>query len=133
MRFKHKSYKTSDFVPMNEHCGFKHLLQLPGCWPSHSSRLKWLLSCKSAVIMTQNNWYEYWYPLLRPFESFIPLENVALTNALNFDKVELCLRNYDDEVSKIADNGWNVVQSVSYKFHELYTKKVLIKYSKLLV
>ena len=50
------------FVGLPDHCKSKYLLNWPG--NSYSARLKYLMLCGSVVVHSDNDWFEFYYPLL---------------------------------------------------------------------
>jgi protein glucosyltransferase len=90
------------FVAMHEQCKEKYLVHLPGTWPSISNKLKSLLACGAVVLMPQNNWYEFWYPLLQPFVHFVPTKNLAIAHGRDLPGVLDCLIANEEEAERIA-------------------------------
>mmetsp|Transcript_102464 Transcript_102464/g.319247 ORF Transcript_102464/g.319247 Transcript_102464/m.319247 type:complete len:437 (-) Transcript_102464:63-1373(-) len=95
-----------------EQCRFKYLLYLPGFWGTISTRLRWLLACGSVVIMPEHDWYEFFYPLLRPFEHFVPAGNLLLTRGHDLPCILDCLRQHNETARRIAESGRRFVQEV---------------------
>jgi len=99
-------------VPMAEQCAERFLLHLPGAWPGHSNKLKQLLACGAVVVMPQNDWYEFWYPLLRPYVHFVPTPNLALYNGHDWPHVRRCLLSHAAEAERIGAEAGRFVQDV---------------------
>ena len=121
------------YVPLVEQCANKYLLHLPGAWPGHSNKLKWLMACGAVVVMPQNDWHEFWYPLLQPYETFIPTENLAQTNGRDLPAVRRCLMEHDLEAERIASLTHQFVeQTLTTSFIFNYTRELLTRYAALL-
>ena len=72
------SQRCAPFVPMAKACEHRYLLHLPGTWPGFSNRLKWLMACGAAVVVPQNDWYEWCAACI----SFIMLPDVCCMSSL---------------------------------------------------
>ena len=65
--------------------------------------MKQLLACGSVVVAPQNDAYEWWYKLLKPFVHFVPTKNIASAGGRDLPAVHDCLRRNEDEAARIAD------------------------------
>ena len=59
-------------VGMPHMCSFKHLLQLDG--NTASGRFPYLLWMGATIFKQASPFREHWYPLLKPWENFIPVD-----------------------------------------------------------
>jgi len=115
-----------------EVCGYKYLLHLPGSSGSYSQRLKQLCLCSSAVIITQQPYYEFWYPLLEPYVHFIPAGNIQTTRGHELPGIVWCLRQYDDDAKLLADNMRRLAdQYLTNDAHIHYAQKVFSRLNSL--
>lgn len=96
----------------DEQCNFKYLLYMPGFWGTISTRLRWLMACGSVVVVPKHDWYEFFYPLLKPFEHFVPAGNMRLTRGHDLPCITDCLRTHDEEAKQIAENANRFVRDV---------------------
>lgn len=95
-----------------EQCSFKYLLYMPGFWGTLSTRLRWLLACGSVVVVPKHDWYEFFYPLLKPYEHFIPAGNMRLTRGHDLPCILKCLETHDEAARRVAENGLRFVDEV---------------------
>ena len=120
-------------VSMCKQCGYKYLLHLMGTWPAHSNKLKQLLAC-GLVVMPQADFYEFWYPLLRPFEHFVPSANLALFNGNDLPGVHSCLQQHDDAAQRIANASRAFIRDVlTPELLDEYMRALLERVSVLMV
>jgi len=87
-------------------------VHLGGTWPGFSNKLKQSLACGAVVVMPQNDWYEFWYLLLSPYEHFVPTRNLALYNGLDWPAVRHCLLAHDDSAARIGAQALRFVQQI---------------------
>jgi hypothetical protein len=80
--------KYQSYVPVQEMCKHKYLLHVPGAI-TYSSRLKYLMFCKSLVIWLDefqadgSPYYKEWfYPALKPWVHYIPAHNGSELNTI---------------------------------------------------
>lgn len=62
-------------MPVHDFCQFRHLLHLAGC--SWSSRLKYLMLCKSAIVFPQSPFLEFWYRALTPGKNILSVPEIV--------------------------------------------------------
>ena len=62
--------------------------------------------------MPQNDWYEFWYPLLRPYVHFVPTANLALYNGHDLPHVRRCLLSHASAAERIGVEAGRFVQDV---------------------
>lgn len=116
-------------VPFEEHCQYKYLFNFRGV--AASFRFKHILLCKSLVFHVGNNWLEFFYPALKPWIHYIPVEANA-----NKDTIKELLefaQHHNDIAQEIAQNGYEMIWNhLRLKDVTCYWKKLLKKYAKLL-
>jgi hypothetical protein len=111
-------------------CSSKYLLHLPGTASSYSNRLKYLLACGSVVVITETEFYEFWYPMLRPYEHFIPAGDLELTGGADLPLIVDCLRAHDADAAQIAANAREFVEThLVADVHQRYLAKLLPAYA----
>lgn len=69
------------FLGLPQHCRSKYLLNWPG--NSYSARLKYLLLCASVVVHSDNEWYEFYYPMLKHGEHYMQVRAINSTEDLD--------------------------------------------------
>ncbi|XP_044266368.1 O-glucosyltransferase rumi homolog isoform X2 [Tribolium madens] len=116
-------------VSFEDHCKYKYLFNFRGV--AASFRFKHILLCKSLVFHVGNDWLEFFYPALKPWIHYIPIEANA-----SKEKIEELLQfvlNYDNVAKEIAENGYNMIWN-NLKLVDVtcYWKKLLKKYAGLL-
>lgn len=116
-------------VSFKDHCKYKYLFNFRGV--AASFRFKHILLCKSLVFHVGNEWLEFFYPSLKPWIHYIPIEaNVSkekLKEILEF------VKENDDIAKEIAENGFNMIwNNLKIKDIYCYWRKLLKKYTKLL-
>lgn len=107
-----KAVGRAPYVSLASQCRHRYLLHLMGTWPAHSNKLKLILACGLVVVMPQADWYEFWYPLLQPFDTFVPSANLALWNGKDLPGVRRCLEQHDGAARRIAENARAFVLNV---------------------
>ena len=118
-----------DEVSFEYHCRYKYLFNFRGV--AASFRLRHLFMCKSLVIHVGHEWVEFFYPLLKPWVHYIPIDS----NYDPSDLVELLkfFQNHDTFATKIANQGYHVIwKHLRLSTIECYWKRLIIQYSKLL-
>ena len=73
-----------------DHVDYRYLLFLPGFYGTAANRLKYYLATGSAVLMHDNDFYEFWYPLLVPYKHYIPLLNLYKHSGFDIPGVLEC-------------------------------------------
>ena len=102
-------------------CDSKYLLHMPGSASSYSQRLKYLFACGAVVVISETEFYEFWYPMLRPYEHFIPAGNLELTGGADLPMIVECLRSHDEDAKILAANAHEFVQThLVADVHERY-------------
>mgnify|MGYP001388783731 CR=1 FL=1 len=92
-----------------------------GTWPSWSTRFKFLFSGRSTPIVSKSDWYEFFYPLLRPYKDFVPAENTISSVSRYIYPTGECLRKFPNASESIANNA--------FMFQQKYlSKKIVFQY-----
>merc|ERR1719160_1006143 len=82
--------------------------------------------------MTQGEFYEFWYPMLRPYEHFVPAGNLELTGGADLPKIVECLQLHDDDARILAKNARDFFSTYLVPdVHERYLEKLLPAYAAL--
>nr|CAI5828027.1 unnamed protein product [Callosobruchus analis] len=116
-------------VSFEEHCKYKYLFNFRGV--AASFRLKHILLCKSLVFHVGNEWIEFFYPALKPWIHYIPVDSNATKE--QFEELLEFVKKYDDLAKEISENGYNMIwNNLKMKDVSCYWKKLLKKYTKLL-
>lgn len=116
-------------VSFEGHCKYKYLFNFRGV--AASFRFKHILLCKSVVFHVGNEWQEFFYPALKPWIHYIPVDSRASKEQLQ-ELIEFA-SHYDDVVREIAENGYNMIwNNLRMKDVSCYWRKLLKKYASLL-
>ncbi|XP_018571256.1 O-glucosyltransferase rumi homolog [Anoplophora glabripennis] len=116
-------------VSFEEHCKYKYLFNFRGV--AASFRFKHILLCKSLVFHVGNEWLEFFYPALKPWIHYIPVEANASKQKLE-ELIEFTV-HHDDIAREIAENGYNLIwNNLRMKDVSCYWSKLLKRYAKLL-
>lgn len=96
-----------------------------------SFRFKHILLCKSLVFHVGNEWLEFFYPALKPWIHYIPVDAKATKQEIR-ELIEF-VKNNDDIAREIAENGYQMIwDNLKMKDVSCYWKKLLKQYAKLL-
>ncbi|KAH1004748.1 hypothetical protein HUJ05_005529 [Dendroctonus ponderosae] len=115
-------------VSFEEHCQYKYLFNFRGV--AASFRLKHILLCKSVVFHVGNEWQEFFYPALKPWIHYIPVDSSASKEQLQ-ELIEFA-SHHDDVVREIAENGYKMIWNhLRMKDVSCYWRKLLKKYASL--
>ena len=109
-------------IRFEEQCRYKYLLNMRGV--AASFRFKHLFLCSSTVINVNSNLIEYFYPQLKPWIHYVPVDNDPreIEDVINF------LRENDQIAKEIAGEGFSfifkylTVDSVTCYWEQLLTK-----------
>ncbi|XP_058987446.1 O-glucosyltransferase rumi-like [Musca domestica] len=130
-----KSLKdTLDEEPAQEvsfeyHCQFKYLFNFRGV--AASFRFKHLFLCRSLVFHVGNEWLEFFYPALKPWKHYVPLDKNPSQSEIK-EIMEFFRRN-DDLAKNIAEAGYEFIwHHLRMEDIECYWKHLMTNYSKLL-
>ncbi|KAJ3654915.1 hypothetical protein Zmor_014067 [Zophobas morio] len=116
-------------VSFEEHCKYKYLFNFRGV--AASFRFKHILLCKSVVFHVGNEWLEFFYPALKPWIHYVPVE--ANANKENLEQLLKFVMDNDDVAKEIAHSGFNMIWN-NLKMVDVfcYWRKLLKKYTALL-
>uniref|UniRef100_A0A023F7V1 Putative o-glucosyltransferase rumi n=1 Tax=Triatoma infestans TaxID=30076 RepID=A0A023F7V1_TRIIF len=119
----------TDEISLEDHCKYKYLFNFRGV--AASFRFKYLFLCRSLVIHVGDEWKEFFYPSLKPWIHFVPLDKNATIE--DYRKLLNFLNEEDNIAKSIALRGFDFV----YKYLKMedifcYWRRLLIQYSKLL-
>ncbi|CAK1548479.1 unnamed protein product [Leptosia nina] len=116
-------------VSFEDHCKYKYLFNYRGV--AASFRLKHLFLCKSLVFHVGEDWLEFFYPSLKPWIHYIPINSKATQeDILNYI---IFFKNNDSLAKEIADRGFqHIWDNLKEKDIICYWRKLLKKYAKLL-
>lgn len=70
--------RPETLMDVHHFCSWQHLLNLEG--HSWSSRLKYLLLCRSTIVMADSPWVEFWYRALQPDKNCLAVPAVTQEN-----------------------------------------------------
>ena len=117
--------KTATF---EEHCQYKILFNARGV--AASFRLKHLFLCRSLVVDVSSNWIEFFYPPLKPWIHYVPIDK----DMKNAEKLLEFLLENDDISSHIAKRGYDFVRKhLTMDCIQYYWNVLLNKYSQRLI
>jgi protein glucosyltransferase len=113
-------------VSFEDHCKYKYLYNFRGV--AASFRFKHILLCKSLVFHVGNEWMEFFYPALKPWIHYVPVEANATKEKLE-ELLDFIIK-HDDIAKEIAENGYNVIWN-NLKLSDVtcYWRKLLKKYA----
>ena len=121
--------EPAEVVSLEHHCQYKYLFNFRGV--AASFRFKHLFLCGSLVIHVGEEWLEFFYPAMKPWIHYVPLDE----NASEKDITDLIyfLKEHDDLVREIAEQGQKFIMN-HLRFEEIkcYWRNLLRKYQKLL-
>ena len=113
-------------VSLEDHCKFKYLFNFRGV--AASFRLKHLFMCNSLVLHVGSEWLEFFYPALKPWVHYVPVESYASSESIE-DLLEF-LRAHEKIAISIAQNGHLFVKDFLKMFDvEEYWAVLLTKYA----
>lgn len=115
-------------VSFEDHCQYKYLFNAQGV--AASFRLKHLFLCQSLVLNVNSNWIEFFYPPLKPWFHYIPVEAdfKGTTDLLEF------LNENDQLASQIAKRGFEFIRDhLTMSMVECYWNHLLQSYSDRLI
>lgn len=116
-------------VSFNQHCNYKYLFNFRGV--AASFRFKHVLLCKSLVFHVGDEWLEFFYPSLKPWVHYIPVDPKSTMKTLK-ELIEF-VREHDELAKEIAENGFNMIWNhLRMKDVNCFWHKLLRKYAKLL-
>ncbi|XP_050673455.1 O-glucosyltransferase rumi homolog isoform X2 [Leptidea sinapis] len=116
-------------VSFEDHCKYKYLFNYRGV--AASFRFKHLFLCKSLVFHVGDEWIEFFYPSLKPWVHYVPINPKAtekeIANSINYFKE-------NNELAKeIAERGYNHIwDNLTDNDVLCYWRRLLKNYAKLL-
>ena len=114
-------------VSLEDHCQYKYLVNFRGV--AASFRFKHLFLCHSLVLHVGQDWLEFFYPALKPWIHYVPVQSDASQEDLN-DLIEFLI-DHEDISEKIADQGFNFVKKwLNMKDVENYWLTLIDEYVK---
>nr|CAB3264996.1 protein O-glucosyltransferase 1 [Phallusia mammillata] len=119
--------EPAEVVHLIDHCKYKYLFNFRGV--AASFRLKHLFLCNSLVFHVGHEWLEFFYPALKPWVHYIPVN----TDLKDVEELLEFARENDDLMKQIATRGKRFIeQRLRMEDVECYWKKLLLNYSNLL-
>ncbi|XP_049887250.1 O-glucosyltransferase rumi homolog [Pectinophora gossypiella] len=116
-------------VSFEDHCKYKYLFNYRGV--AASFRFKHLFLCKSLVFHVGDQWLEFFYPSLKPWVHYVPVNPKAKQEEIK-EYIEYFKEN-DSLAKAIADRGFqHIWDNLTDKDVKCYWRKLLKKYVKLL-
>lgn len=115
-------------VSFEDHCEYKYLFNVHGV--AASFRYKHLFLCRSLVLNVESEWIEFFYPLLKPWIHYIPIDK-------NFENVIELLEFLNENqllASRIAKRGFEFIRDqLTMKTIRCYWQQLLTLYSDRLI
>ncbi|XP_017849594.1 O-glucosyltransferase rumi [Drosophila busckii] len=112
-----------------DHCQYKYLFNFRGV--AASFRLKHLFLCKSLVFHVGDEWQEFFYPQLKPWVHYVPLQSYP--SEQQYEELIEFFKNHDELAQQIATNGYDFIwQHLRMEDISCYWRKLLKRYKKLL-
>eukprot|EP00117_Sycon_ciliatum_P021999 scpid85297/ scgid19107/ Protein O-glucosyltransferase 1; CAP10-like 46 kDa protein; KTEL motif-containing protein 1 len=119
--------EPAEGVPLEDHCEYKYLFNFRGV--AASFRFKHLFMCRSLVFQVGEEWLEFFYPALKPWVHYIPLD----TDLKDFDEVLQFVREHDDVAQQIAERGYDFIwNNLQLSDVQAYWLQLLTDYAALL-
>lgn len=116
-------------VSFEYHCQFKYLFNFRGV--AASFRFKHLFLCKSLVFHVGDEWLEFFYPALKPWKHYIPLDRNPSENDIK--EILEFFKNNDNLAKEIAEAGYEFVWNhLKMDDVECYWRNLMKEYGKLL-
>ncbi|KAI5710868.1 hypothetical protein M8J76_007222 [Diaphorina citri] len=116
-------------VSFEEHCKYKYLFNFRGV--AASFRFKHLFLCKSLVFHVGDEWIEFFYPAMKPWVHYVPVNKHASKQEIR-DMLHFFM-HHDDVAEKIATRGYEfVMKNLKMKHVTQYWEVLLSKYAALL-
>ena len=117
----------ANFTTMQQHAGFKYLLQMDGNTASY--RMASLMHINSAVLKQDSRWEEYYYSSLKPCVHYIPYWTRDTADVL---EVLSDLKNDEELAMWVAGNSQRFAEKFLGRAQRLqYWEQVLKHYSSL--
>lgn len=116
-------------VSLEDHCKYKFLFNFRGV--AASFRFKHLFLCRSLVFHVGDEWKEFFYPSLKPWVHYVPLQAEPSSDELQ--SIIEFFRRHDDLAKAIADRGFDHIwNNLDLAQVQCYWRRLLRRYAKLL-
>jgi protein glucosyltransferase len=113
-------------VTFEDHCRYKYLFNFRGV--AASFRFKHLFLCGSLVLHVGSDWLEFFYPSMKPWIHYVPVNAGASQEEIE-DLIEF-LHHHDDKAEEIAMNGHAFIRDhLKMSDIETYWLALLKKYA----
>jgi protein glucosyltransferase len=112
MDVKDTKFNTAVRIEHEDHAKYKYLLNMPGVWGGTANRLKYLMATGSPVLVPENDFYEFWYPMVEPYKHYVPVLNLYKYGGQDIPGIVQCLSEYDEEAQRIGENGKEFIRHV---------------------
>jgi len=113
-------------VSLEDHCKFKYLFNFRGV--AASFRLKHLFMCKSLVLHVGQDWLEFFYPAMKPWVHYIPVDPKATQR--NIEDLLDFLHSHEEIAKNISQKGHLFVKDfLNMQDVEAYWVELLTKYA----
>lgn len=121
--------EPAEEVSLEDHCKYKFLFNYRGV--AASFRFKHLFLCKSLVFHVGDEWLEFFYPSLKPWIHYIPVDSKSrpedLESLINF------FSEHQDVAQEIAERGYEMIwKNLRMEDVECYWRRLLRYYGKLI-
>ncbi|XP_038659704.1 protein O-glucosyltransferase 1 [Scyliorhinus canicula] len=115
-------------IPLVDHCKYKYLFNFRGV--AASFRFKHLFLCGSLVYHVGNDWLEFFYPQLKPWVHYIPVNQ----DLSNIRELLQFFQDNDHLAREVAERGRQfILDHLKMDDISCYWKQLLLRYSKLLL
>lgn len=78
-------FPAADEISLEDHCKYKYLFNYRGV--AASFRFKHLFLCNSLVFHVGSDWIEFFYPALKPWIHYIPVNKTATEEELKYSEL----------------------------------------------
>lgn len=119
--------KPSKEVSLQDHCQYKYLFNFRGV--AASFRFKHLFLCHSLVFNVESEWGEFFYPAMKPWVHYIPVEN----NLSDVRELLEFVEENDSIAAEIAERGFEFIwNQLTLEHVSCYWLRLLRRYAKLM-
>uniref|UniRef100_A0A1A8HXC1 Protein O-glucosyltransferase 1 n=2 Tax=Nothobranchius TaxID=28779 RepID=A0A1A8HXC1_NOTKU len=114
-------------VPLVDHCKYKYLFNFRGV--AASFRLKHLFLCGSLVFHVGDKWQEFFYPQLKPWVHYVPVQQ----DLSNVRELLQFVKENDAVAQEIAERGKDfILRHLRMEDVSCYWERLLTEFSRLL-
>ena len=125
---KYKHLYSQAFVDRQDQLLYKYLLNIDGATSTYPGYL-WRLYSNSLVLKQESSHVQWFYPLFKPYEHYVPINHDLSDLSQKLDWLEV----NDDKVQKIALNATNQVeQYLSPDLIDAYIVALINRYAALI-